>query len=277
MRYLTAMLGSLLMLNGNAATAERRASPQVTTLTVMTLNAAHGRGTSIHQSFVPDGRHRENLDQIVSLMQREKPAIVALQEVDGVCNWSGDFDHVDYLRNAADYRDAIRVDLVSRPGRQHGVALIGAMPFEEVDEVRFRKATVATPKGFVVSTVDWPGEKQLEVDVVSVHLEAFRPGLRRRQVEAMIEYLEKRERPMIVMGDMNTDWEGRHRVLQKLVTELGLRAFEPGNRRHVSLPSLGRRLDWILISEPLQFVRYDTLPESVSDHRAVVAEIALAH
>jgi len=33
------------------------------------------------------------------------------------------------------------------------------------------------------------------------------------------------------------------------------------------------RLDWILVSEELDFVRYVTLPDRLSDHLGVVAEV----
>jgi hypothetical protein len=36
-----------------------------------------------------------------------------------------------------------------------------------------------------------------------------------------------------------------------------------------------KRLDWVLISKPLVFARYEVLPDVLSDHRAVVADIVL--
>ena len=35
----------------------------------------------------------------------------------------------------------------------------------------------------------------------------------------------------------------------------------------------GRRLDWILVSRDLQFVEYRVLPDKLSDHLAVFAEV----
>ena len=40
-------------------------------------------------------------------------------------------------------------------------------------------------------------------------------------------------------------------------------------------PSSGRRLDWVLISEDLEFLRHEVLPQVVSDHQAVAAIIGL--
>jgi endonuclease/exonuclease/phosphatase family metal-dependent hydrolase len=36
-----------------------------------------------------------------------------------------------------------------------------------------------------------------------------------------------------------------------------------------------KRIDWILISADLEFISYKVLPEAVSDHHGVVAEIGM--
>jgi endonuclease/exonuclease/phosphatase family metal-dependent hydrolase len=40
-------------------------------------------------------------------------------------------------------------------------------------------------------------------------------------------------------------------------------------------PSSGRRLDWVLISNDLEFLHHEVLLHMVSDHHAVVADIGL--
>ncbi len=40
-----------------------------------------------------------------------------------------------------------------------------------------------------------------------------------------------------------------------------------------TVPTRGTRIDWILISSGLEFAEHRTLPDRVSDHLAVVAEI----
>ena len=67
------------------------------TLSVMTVNLAHGRGNGFHQLFQDGDRARENLDAVGVLIDRERPQIVALQEADAPSGWSGAFDHVGYL------------------------------------------------------------------------------------------------------------------------------------------------------------------------------------
>jgi endonuclease/exonuclease/phosphatase family metal-dependent hydrolase len=60
-----------------------------------------------------------------------------------------------------------------------------------------------------------------------------------------------------------------------VATEFGLRAFTPEGSDFATYKET-KRLDWILISEELEFVDYDVLPDLVSDHRGLVARIGWA-
>ena len=42
------------------------------------------------------------------------------------------------------------------------------------------------------------------------------------------------------------------------------------------MPAPSRRLDWVLISETLELISYDVLPDVLSDHKAVVEEIGFS-
>jgi endonuclease/exonuclease/phosphatase family metal-dependent hydrolase len=62
-------------------------------------------------------------------------------------------------------------------------------------------------------------------------------------------------------------------VIRKLIRRSGLQAYRP---EALDLGTYGsRRLDWILISADLEFNSYKVLPDVVSDHRGVVAEIGM--
>ncbi len=59
-------------------------------------------------------------------------------------------------------------------------------------------------------------------------------------------------------------------------SELRLTAFNPSGTELATFPKLEKRLDWILVSRGLEFLAYETLPEVLSDHQGVVAEIVLS-
>ena len=84
--------------------------------------------------------------------------------------------------------------------------------------------------------------------------------------------MSERENPLIVLGDLNEDWRLEDSAARRLGSGLGLRAFAP-EAANLGTYKQTKRLDWILISEELGFVDYAVLPDSVSDHRGLVARI----
>lgn len=244
-------------------------------LKLLTVNLAHGRGTGIHQIFQDIGDAQRNLDSVEGVIARESPDVIALQEADAPSAWSGRFDHVDYLARASGYGWGVHATHARGTGLAYGTALLSRLPLEDSAAVTFVPAAATLPKGFTIATIRWP-ETGLDMDVVSVHLEPLRASVRRKQAEQMIATLAGRERPLVIMGDFNTDWDGRDGALRMLSENLGLSAHAPTSNDIVTYPRLGRRLDWILISEPLEFIGFRVLEDEVSDHRAVVAEIGLS-
>jgi endonuclease/exonuclease/phosphatase family metal-dependent hydrolase len=62
--------------------------------------------------------------------------------------------------------------------------------------------------------------------------------------------------------------------VKRLADELDLHAYEPDKEGMGTYGGRdGKRLDWILISRELEFINYRLLPDIVSDHLAVYAEI----
>ena len=78
------------------------------------------------------------------------------------------------------------------------------------------------------------------------------------------------------MGDLNSEWQLRNSTVQYLSRQLALSAYQPEQADLDTFPAFGERLDWILISPEIEFRSYHVLPDVVSDHRGVVAELVLA-
>ena len=255
-------------------------------LRLLTLNVAHGRKLATHQALLSPTTVRKNLEEIASLLRESRADVVALQEADGPSAWSGNFDHVDTLRELCEHAACYRgthndFNLGRRAALASGTALISRFPLQSPRSLRFGSSWRDT-KGFVLATVPVPAWDGLEVDVVSLHLEPFNPVIRRQQVLQLTEALgdrndrqhEGRRRPLVVLGDFNCSWSDEARQLRPLARELGLRAYQP-HRRAPTYPSRRpwRRLDWILVSGDLEFAAYRTLPNPVSDHLGVVADL----
>ena len=244
-------------------------------LRLMTLNLAHGRGTGFHQALQGEARARANLAEIEAMLLREQPHIIALQEADQPSGWSGDFDHVDFIAQAAGFDWGVHTAHAEGMGQSYGTAVIARLPLEDHGAYTFQPAPASLPKGFSLATIRWPGMAR-PIDVVSIHLEPLRQAIRQRQAVEVVAALADRNRPLILMGDFNTEWDDEDGVLRTIAGGLSLNAYVP-EAGLVTYPRLKRRLDWILISCDFTFTGFRVLEDEVSDHRAVVADILPAY
>ena len=245
------------------------------TLRVMTLNVAHGRGEAFHQLLQKTDTTLQNLNEISAMLKREQPDVIALQEADGPSYWSGNFHHVDYLARQGAFASAVNGSYVRGLGLEYGTALLSNLDLQDAEAVTFNPELAVTPKGFVVSTINWPGQPHVQVDVVSLHLDFSSKDTRRQQAHELIALMRERDRPMIVMGDFNADWNGKDTTVRLIAAELALKAFNPTAEGQNTLPWRGKRLDWILVSSELEFREYQVVSDAVSDHRGVIAELGL--
>jgi len=242
-------------------------------LTVMTMNIAHARRDGFHQLLQSTSTAIDNLNAIGTLLHQQAADIVALQEADGPSFWNGNFDHVAYLAQTGAFAQHVRGDHARGPRLAYGTALLSAKELHDPLTVRFQPGFSPLSKGFVVCTIQWPGDPSLQVDVVSVHLDPFNPSLRRKQAVELIDTLRIRGLPVILMGDFNTDWQEQGSVLRVIAETLRLKAYQPHNTRLHTFPALAKRLDWILISEHFEFLSHEILPAGLSDHRGVSARL----
>jgi len=249
--------------------SKRTSSPRGAAIKVMTLNLAHGRKDKAAQFFKGADAVRRNLDDVAAVLRREAPDLVALQEADGPSIWSGSFNHVTYLAEAAGYAYSARGAHVDGPGLSYGTALLSRLRLEQAVSISFEPSWPTFTKGMVVGTLQCAEDGTCPVDVVSAHLDFSRDSVRRKQLDEMAEKLAPRNRPLIVMGDFNCAWDDGEAMLAKFAGRLALKAYLPlaGGLETHSL--LGKRIDWILISRDLEFEDYGNLPDILSDHRAV--------
>ena len=263
-----------LQVAGGAAPDGKLSAPR--SLTVTTLNIAHGRKDGRHQVFQKKAAIKSHMDDIAAVLVREKPDIVALQEADGPSIWSGNFNHVQSLAEKAGFPYSMRGEHVKRFKLSYGTALLSELEMKDAVSVAFKPSPPTPPKGFVVGTIEWPGSGGFKVDVVSVHLDFARKSVRKKQVQELIEKLSQRKNPLIVMGDFNCEWTGREPTLRTLAEKLKLRTYKPKSAKMTTFPKLNIRIDWILVSPEIEFETYEVVPDVVSDHLGVMAKLKIS-
>ena len=242
---------------------------------VISLNAAHSRSMGFHQVLQNADKARAHLDAIAAMLERENPDVVALQEVDGPSVWSGGFDHVGYLAQEAGYAATVRGTHMKTPGLDYGTAVMARYPLDDAQSVGFGHALSMPRKGFVITRLQWPGRLNTEVDVVSVHLDPLRSSVRARQVKALIAVIEKRHRPVVVMGDFNEDWYDENSAVRLLGETLGLRTHGVRCEECHTHRRMKNFVDWILVSSELNIDEFEVLGDEISDHFAVAATLSL--
>ena len=245
-------------------------------LRVLTLNLAHGRKDALNQLLVSRRAVERNLAEVAAMLRDTGADVVALQEADGPSRWSGGFDHVAALAGQANYPWQTRASHAKTWLFDYGTALLSRVPFTDQLDHAFRPSPPSMTKGLTLGQLAWRPSRDAElmdVDIVSVHLDFSRASVRKQQIAEMAAVLSDRAGPMIVLGDLNSDWSSDESVVAELANRCGMRAYQPMAEKMETYPSNGRRLDWVLISDELEFLSHTVLPHVVSDHHAVVADI----
>jgi len=243
-------------------------------LRVATLNIAHGRKDSINQIFVSENTFKKNLDDIADVLNQYKPQVVALQEADAASRWSGSFDHVAYLASAAGYPWRAHGSNAESWLYTYGTALLSSLPLVETIKHTFEASPPTLDKGFVLGEIEWPcsdDNKSRKVDIISVHLDFSRESVREKQIHEMLEFLSARTNPTIIMGDFNSEWLAEASAIKDLAKKSRFVTYEPAGDTYSSYKN--KRLDWILTTRDMEFVNYEVLPDTLSDHAMVLADI----
>ena len=266
-------------LPGDQSISYRGSQNRNGTLKVLTLNVAHGRKDGTNQIFLNKQTIETNLTDVADLLIKTDADIVALQEADGPSGWSGKFDHVASIARQAAYPWHYRANHATSRMFTYGTAILSRLPISKTMEHTFKPSPPTLNKGFLLTRVSWKPDantdKEIYIDVVSVHLDFSRSSVRQQQITEMATAFAKREYPMIILGDFNSDWLSDESVVKTLADKAGFKVYEPAADNMYTYVSKKRRLDWILISNELSFVNYRVLPDVISDHFAVVAEVKL--
>jgi len=222
---------------------------------------------------------RNNLEEIADFLSNSGADLIALQEADAPSRWSGNFNHVDFVSKKSPYPCRIHASHAQKRLYDFGTALLSRVPYTDSLKHTFTPSPPTTNKGFVMGKVLWNPDGQLQepitVSIISVHLDFSRKKVRESQTEEMRTMLPDIATPLIIMGDFNTDWATDDSALKAIVANGNLKVYQPEATELGTYKNGKHRLDWILISKDLEFVRYEVSQIVLSDHQPVLATIRL--
>ena len=244
------------------------------TLTVMSLNLAHGRQQWMAPSSDAAALLQANLAEVAGLIRRERPDVVRFRRPiaplfgvgDSITSVSRRHGRCTILRSWR-ARQSLETDL------RHGppVAMLACRP-----GLPYLFPCLADlSRAWSWQRSSWPGATERQLTWFPSTLEwAERPCA--ASIPRDCRAIEEPKAASGADGRFQL-WVRRPGADVGLVDgELNLRAYAPEAKGLNTFPLFNRRLDWILISPELDFVDYRTLSDVVSDHRPVVATLRWA-
>lgn len=243
----------------------------MTELRVLTFNIRHGVGTD----------DRLDLGRIGRIIARQRPDVVALQEVDRHFGArSHDVDQPAWLGDQLDMTPLFGPQLTypsPGPGRsrqEYGTALLAALPVNS-----WGVRLLPTPAGYegrvlLTAELSLPGRADGKaVRVCCTHLSFEDADSRIAQAVAIAELVDPAS-PTVLMGDLNAGPESREmRYLHNSLADTWQAAgCGSGYTFDAQVPD--RRIDHILASPNISTAETAVVPVGcASDHRAVRATL----
>ena len=229
-------------------------------LRVLSYNIKHGRGM--------DGK--VDLERAAAVINRLRPDLVALQEVDQRARRSGVIDQAAELGKMTDMHHAFG-SFFAFEGGQYGMAILSRRPLREVTNHRLPPGT--EPRTALVATVR-PLQRGPEVVFANVHYYQT-PQQRLDQANKLLAILQQEIRPVIIAGDFNSQPDS---PVLKLFAP-GWTVPDKGQDRFTFRSDRPRvEIDYIIYRPAAAFEigKIDVLDEAVtSDHRPVVLDLVL--
>lgn len=244
------------------------------TLHIATLNLAHGRGNALNQLLVSGEKTRANLAAVAQFLRDRDIHVAALQEADAPSWWSGGFDHTALVAALGGFCWHASSPHASLGVGSYGTAVVSTLPILLASGHDFPSTPPTARKGFTLAEIDWPatGEDK-HLDVISIHMDFSRKGVRQTQLQELRKALADRSNPLVIMGDFNSVEIARQLMREESAD--GRHLHTAGDSSAPWHSYKDKRLDWILLSDELEFLEYNTYPETLSDHRLVAARVGL--
>lgn len=187
-------------------TSTRSSSGETYNLNVLSYN--------IHHANPPSKPDFIDLQAIADVINKEKPDVVGLQEVDVNIPRSNKQNQAEELARLTGM-EAFFAKAIDYDGGEYGIAILSKLPMEHMKNTNLPTATGTggEPRTLVTAVITLPGGRKILF--ANTHMDAQRPDTNRfLQINRITEILMKETLPVIVMGDLNAVPESR--IINKL-------------------------------------------------------------
>jgi endonuclease/exonuclease/phosphatase family metal-dependent hydrolase len=163
---------------------------------------------NIHHANPPSRVNFIDLDAVASVINREKPDLVAVQEVDVHTGRSGkNTSEAEVLADKTGLK-AYFAKAIDYDGGAYGVLILSHFPIRKGRTYRLPAAsgTHGEPRVLATTEVEIKDHKMI---FACTHLDAQKTDTNRiLQVSAIVEILKKEKRPVVIGGDFNAEAGG---------------------------------------------------------------------
>ena len=242
-------------------------SIRASTLRVMTYNIHVGVGMD----------QKLDLRRIADVINRERPDLVGLQEVDRGVARTQRIDEIAELARLTKMHHAFAHNL-DYQGGQYGVAVLSRFPILALDHRRFANRRETERRGFIRVEVEVGGQP---INFVTTHLDYKYEDGRLFETEQLMSELASIKTPLIVVGDFNDEPRGSSYKLM-------LNSFEDAWIQGGGISAAGegltypadkpiKRIDYIFYAKGrnLRAKRAWVVKTPASDHLPLVADLEI--
>ncbi|MGH9967402.1 MAG: endonuclease/exonuclease/phosphatase family protein [Pyrinomonadaceae bacterium] len=266
-RLITFVLFLLLITSVLVATGATRkpiSASAKKTLRVMTYNIHVGVGMD----------KKLDLQRIADVINRERPDLVGLQEVDrGVKRTEGKDEIAELAKmTRMDYAFAHNLDY---QGGQYGVAILSRFLIQKIAHKKFENKREAERRGMIRVEVEVAGRT---VNFVTTHLDYQYGDGRLFETEQLLRSLEQVGGPLIVVGDFNDEPTGSaYKLMSMRFEDAWIRSRAKGDGLSYPADKPAKRIDYIFYrkDEDIRAKKTWVVNTLASDHLPVMAELEL--
>lgn len=253
----TSMALSLLGVSNAESTAATKK-----TLRVMTFNIHVGVGLD----------KKLDLKRIADVINRERPDLVGLQEVDRGVKRTEGLDEIAELAKLTrmDFSFAHNLDY---QGGQYGVAILSRFLIQKSDHQKYQNTRETERRGMLRVEVEMDGRT---VNFVTSHLDyQFEDG-RLFETEQLLSFLESIGGPLIVVGDFNDEPTGSaYKLMLTKFDDSWVRSKAKGDGLSYPADKPVKRIDYVFYrqGDRIRAKKSWVVNTPASDHLPVMAEL----
>jgi endonuclease/exonuclease/phosphatase family metal-dependent hydrolase len=255
-RFMLRLVACLLLLwTGTPAFAKRK-------IRVMTYNIHVGVGMD----------KKLDLQRIADVINRERPDLVGLQEVDRGVERTQRKDEIVELAQLTRMEYAFAPNLDYQGGK-YGVAILSRFPIGRIDHRMYQNKREAERRGMIRVEVKIDGKT---VNFVTTHLDYQYQDGRLFEAEQMLEFLRDLKGPLIIVGDFNDEPSGTtYKLMLDQFDDAWLISRQTTNGLSYPADKPTKRIDYAFVRKADGFkVKKAWVVETLaSDHIPVVAEV----